>query len=414
MTHMASVYPRSGSKILECAFYVPQHDGTTKKVRRSTGTTNHREARRRAEKMEAEARKAAGLSGANADAIHAVVVKAGQDAAQEKLTVAKARAYVVELLQLSGGEEIPEFTVGSWAEEWLRRKRDQVSKATQARYEGSQRAFLSWLGGKAGKPLESVTTTHLRRFRDSLREGRTARTVNAYVKDVSSIFGAAVDEGLILANPAKPLKALPLVDSMERTPFTPEEVRNLLDGAPSKDWRGVILLGAYSGLRLRDCTTLTWGAVDLNAGTVTVIPEKTKRKGVEVRIPLAQPVMSFLEAHPISDDHQAPVFPSLSTIKTSGKTGLSMSFGRIMDEVGVDRGKRSVGGTHQRGFHCLRHTFTSWLANAGVSPEVRQAMTGHLDDGSHKLYTHHSPETLRNAIGRLPGIDGLHDAPAPP
>ncbi len=394
---MASVYSRSGTKFLEAAFYISQSDGTSKKVRRSTGTTNYREAKRRAEKMEAEARRAAGLSGEKANAIHAVVVKAGEDAAKERLTLAKARRYIAELLQLSGGEEISEFTVRSWADEWLRRKRDQVSKATLARYEGSRRSFLSWLGPRADKPLETVTTTHLRQYRSSLREGRTARTCNAYVKDVSSIFGAAVDEGLILSNPAKPLKALPLTDSTDRLPFTPREVQRLIEGAPSDDWRGVIITGVYTGLRLGDCAGIAWGNVDLSAGTLTVVPKKTQRKRVEVRIPLATPLREFLESHPIADDPKAPVFPSLHEIPVSGNSGLSIAFGRIMDTADVSRGERHASGMHQRGFHALRHTFTSWLANAGVAPELRQAMTGHLDSDAHKLYTHHELATLGGA-----------------
>ena len=48
--------------------------------------------------------------------------------------------------------------------------------------------------------------------------------------------------------------------------------------------------------------------------------------------------------------------------------------------------------------------FAMPAANAGVAAELRQAMTGHLDSDSHKLYTHHNFETLRTAVDRLPGL----------
>ncbi len=266
------------------------------------------------------------------------------------------------------------------------------------------RPFLKWLGKRADKGIESVTTQHIREFRDSLRAGRTARTCNHYTKDISSIFGAAITEGLIPTNPVSPLKSLPLTDSSERHPFSNDEVQQLVKMAPSDDWRGVILLGAYTGLRLGDCAGLTWGNVDLNACTLTVIPKKTQRKGIEVRIPLASPLRDFLEDHPIADDPKAPVFPSLSEMPVSGNSGLSVTFGEVMECAGVSRGKKRQSGMHERSFHALRHTFTSWLANAGVPPELRQAMTGHLDDGSHKLYTHHDLSSLQSAIGLLPGL----------
>ncbi|MDA7644678.1 MAG: site-specific integrase [Verrucomicrobiales bacterium] len=403
---MASVYRRENSRNWECAFYLPNQDGKARKVRKSTGTKNRREAERIAIELERKARDLAGIDQAHGQKIHAILNQAGEDALKERLTVAKARTYLAEILKLSTGEELTTYTVKRWADEWLERKRSQVSKATLQRYECSHRAFLSWLGEqRSQKPLEAVTTTHFRQFRDSLREGRAARTVNAYMKDVSSIFGAAVDEGLIPNNPVKPLKALPVTDSVTRSPFLPEEVNRLISKAPSEDWRGIILLGAHTGLRIGDCAGITWGNVDLSMGTLTIIPKKTQRKGVEVRIPLAAPLREFLESHPIADDPKTPVFPSLACLSVSGKKGLSMTFGRFMESTGVSRGEKHQSGMHARGFHNFRRTFISWLTNAGVAHEVREAMTGHLDSETHKLYTHHELTSLQRAIECLPGLD---------
>jgi integrase len=402
---MASLHRRSDSKVWQCSFYIPTEQGS-KQLKQSTGTANRREAERRAVELERVARERAGVVGETVQGIHGVLAKAGEDALKERLTVAKARTYLAEILKLSSGEDMTTFTVKLWADEWLERKQSQVETATFRRYQGSYRAFLGWLGKKRSeKPLESVTTTHLRQFRDSIREGRVSSTVNGMVKDISSIFGAAVDEGLIQANPAKPLKPLPTTDSATRSPFSPGEVRRMMAKAPSQDWKGAILLGAYTGLRLGDCARITWGKVDLAAATLTIIPTKTKRKGIEVKIPLAAPLREFLESHPIADDPKSPVFPSLADIAVSGKKGLSMTFGRLMDAAGVSRGEKRQSGMHERGFHALRHTFTSWLANAGVAPEVRQAMTGHLDSDSHKLYTHHELARLQGAIERLPELN---------
>lgn len=402
---MASLYRRSGSKVWQAAFYVPTPNGEAKQVRRSTGKTKRKEAERVAIELEKASRDLAGLSDEKGKRIHAIINQAGEDALRERLTVTKARAYLSAILKESSGEELSTYTLRGWIDEWLKRKHSQVSTATLRRYEGSCRAFLKWLGKRAKKPLESVTTQHIREFRDSIREGRTARTCNHYVKDISSIFGAAISEGLIQSNPVSPLKALPLTDSSERLPFSNGEVQRLVTKAPSEDWRGVILIGAYTGLRLGDCAGLAWGNVDLNAGTLTIVPKKTKRKGIEVRIPLAAPLRDFLESHPIADDPKAPVFPSLAEVPISGNSGLSIAFGDVMEMAGVSRGEKRQSGMHERSFHALRHTFTSWLANAGVSPELRQAMTGHLDSESHKLYTHHELASLQGAIERLPGMN---------
>lgn len=402
---MASLHRRSDSKVWQCSFYIPIEEGGSKQLKQSTGTTNRREAERVAIELEQKARELAGIDQAHGQKIHAILNQAGEDALKQRLTAAKAHAYLSQILKLSTGEDLTTFTVKRWADEWLERKRSQVSKATLQRYESSHRAFLSWLGDeRSEKPLEAVTTTNLRQFRDHMKKGRVSSTVNGIVKDVGSIFASAVDEGLIQASPVKPLKALPTTDSATRSPFSAGEVRRLIAEAPSEDWRGVILVGAYTGLRLGDCVGIIWGNVDLSTAILMLIPKKTRSKRIEVKIPLAAPLREFLESHPIADDPKAPVFPSLADMRVSGKKGLSMTFGRLMEAAGVSRGEKRASGMHERGFHALRHTFTSWLANAGVSPEIRQAMTGHLDNESHKLYTHHELTSLQGAIERLPEL----------
>jgi integrase len=55
-------------------------------------------------------------------------------------------------------------------------------------------------------------------------------------------------------------------------------------------------------------------------------------------------------------------------------------------------------------FHSLRHSFNSAMANAGVSQEIRQKLTGHASAEINKLYTHHELEPLRAAIATLPSV----------
>jgi integrase len=58
----------------------------------------------------------------------------------------------------------------------------------------------------------------------------------------------------------------------------------------------------------------------------------------------------------------------------------------------------------RRTFHALRHSFTSALANAGVSPELRMKLTGHSSEAIHRGYTHHELEVLKNAVQKLPSL----------
>ena len=59
----------------------------------------------------------------------------------------------------------------------------------------------------------------------------------------------------------------------------------------------------------------------------------------------------------------------------------------------------------RRTFHTLRHSFTSGLANAGVSPELRMKLTGHSSERVHRGYSHHDMEVLKAAMAKPPSLN---------
>lgn len=289
-----------------------------------------------------------------------------------------------------------------------------------SRYKKSIKTFVDWLGAERSKrPLESTTMSHVRTWRDTLQdEGRAGKTVNKYVKDLGSAFRSAIREGLITYNPCAALEGVSTEDSMDRKPFATAEVISLLGAAPTLEWRGLILIAAFTGLRLGDAACLRWESIDLVNQLITLVPHKTRRKKREVRIPIQQDLLIFLSEQKSSLAPGANfVLPQLSKVRTNGRNGLSVSFNRIMEAAGVDRGKSTRQGTdgktkdkgkgrvvHERGFHSLRHTFTSWLRTAGVPEEDRMALTGHSTRESHAIYSHTDNEALRKAITKLPGL----------
>ena len=94
-------------------------------------------------------------------------------------------------------------------------------------------------------------------------------------------------------------------------------------------------------------------------------------------------------------------FPNLSK-RVPGT--LSTTFKRIMKSSGVPDKVTLPGGiVASRSFHSLRHSFTSWLAEADIAADVRQKLTGHLSKGIHARYTHHD-EALDRAIEALPSF----------
>jgi len=91
------------------------------------------------------------------------------------------------------------------------------------------------------------------------------------------------------------------------------------------------------------------------------------------------------------------------------KNGLSGRFRTIMERAGIKDSETVATGEagrtrRSKGYHSLRHTFISLLANAGVAPEVRKKLTAHSDEAVHSAYSHLEVGTFRTAVEKIPSL----------
>jgi integrase len=137
-------------------------------------------------------------------------------------------------------------------------------------------------------------------------------------------------------------------------------------------------------------------------------PAKTRTR-VEV------PIHPDLEARLLaiaSDNPRGFLYPTLALTRVDGRRGLSRQFAHLMSAAARDQDQvRSARNAFSRkSFHPLRHSFSSALANAGVSADVRMKLTGHKSLDVHRRYTHVEMEPLKHAIAALPRLAGENEA----
>jgi integrase len=107
----------------------------------------------------------------------------------------------------------------------------------------------------------------------------------------------------------------------------------------------------------------------------------------------------------MTDDPRAPLFPEVAGKAGPGRNGLSMTFKQMMLAAGIENAREQAGRSLSAlSFHSLRHSFNSALANAGVSQELRQKVTGHASAAIDSQCTHHEMETLRRAVEAIPRL----------
>ncbi len=349
------------------------------------------------------------IAKAAADVVLAQLVEAERLAAQKSMTETHARRLIGEIVERTTGTAIQFHTCREWLEEWCASKTGATSERTLLKYKQVTRDFLAHLGDRAELALGVITPRDVRSFRDSMtKHGHAPSTINQTVRKVlSAPFLAAQRLGFLQTNPCAAVEVLKDEHEGSRDVFTEEQVAALY-GAAEGDWKGVILAGYFTGLRLRDVTELRWEALDLQKGLLRV---KMRKTGGVVCVPLHDQLSEWLKKQ-TRGIGKAPVFPSLAGVSGAGRNGLSMAFSRILEKAEVKnrvlrpRSMEGGAGREQRAlsFHSLRHSFVSALANAGVAQELRQQLAGHSDERSHARYTHHELVPLQAAVAKLPTL----------
>jgi integrase len=336
--------------------------------------------------------------------------KAGHAARRHELTAAAGRRVIAEMVAISSGEVLEFHSVEGWIRSWLASKKGSTASATFTKYAQVAGRFITFLGPRAASSLDSVSATDITRFRDRLAaEGRKAQTANLARNVLNIAFEKARRQGLIPFNPVGAVE--PLRSSkgqgLAREVFSHNELSRLVAQAQG-EWRGAILLGATSGLRLSDVAGLRWEAIDFEKGLLRVVTGKT---GAVVVLPMHSDFASWLTSNAagLRGIGKAFVFPGLAETATSGSHGLSRQFRTIMEKAEITEHITQKGGRQGRtrsskSFHSLRHTFVSTLANSGVASELRQKLVGHSDSGVHKIYTHLEFQPFRDAVAGIPSI----------
>jgi integrase len=333
-----------------------------------------------------------------AQAAAAEFERASRLARHGELAEAQARKIVADLMQrVGGGEQLRTVTVEGHFKGWLADKEANRSAGTAIRYAPVVQGFLASLGQRAGKPLASLAPADVERYVVALgQRGLSGRTVGLHVAAISTALNTARRQGIVPTNVAEAVERPAVVERTKRL-FTEAEIGLLLNAAEG-EWRTLVLLGAYTGLRLGDCAALEWKGVDLAAGTITTTMQKT---GKEITIPMHPELLAHFESLAGTDAPEPLVMPALAHKRHGGRMGLSRSFLALLRTAGV---AATDGKGHKRSFHSFRHGFASRLMNAGVSPEVRMLLTGHKSKAVHQGYSHAELETLRGAVGKLASL----------
>jgi integrase len=340
---------------------------------------------------------------------HKAALKAGRGELSEDAARAIIGQGVSDIFLHATGEALDRVTIRAWCERWLVSKALEASEGTHLRYKRVIERFLSFLWKKGSRDLSVLGAGDVLGFRDHELKELSRATANLSVKVLRVCLGEAVRQGLLGRNVAQQVKTVGANSESKRRDFTLSEIKRVLAACGDNlEWRGLILLGLYTGQRLGDLARLTWRAVNLERAEIAFTAKKTGRRIV---LPLVGPLLDYLAQVPAPDNPDAPIFPRSSSHKRVGR--LSNQFRDILVEAGLveprsykttTKGRAHARQSSEISFHSLRHSAVTLLKASGLSDVFAREIVGHESAAVSRAYTHLSTEDLRNAMQRVPDV----------
>lgn len=279
------------------------------------------------------------------------------------------------------------MSVAEFAGDWIAQVRRSQSPGTLRAYEHRLTAHV--LPDIGHRTLASLTPRDVHVLVARLeREGRLGeRGRGDVLVTLQTMLNAAVRQGLIPRSPAAGIRTRRPEPRGEA--FTQDEVRRLADAAPDGVTRTAILFTAATGLRLGELLGMRWEDIDLERGAMRV--ERSRSHGIggdrtgdpktrasRRTVPLGPATVGLLRRHREAHPSDGWVWPGVRGEVLCRKT-LQHRFMRLRERAGV----------RPLPFHALRHSFATFMLEAGVHPRVVQDMLGHANiDITMRTYSH--------------------------
>lgn len=297
----------------------------------------------------------------------------------------------------------------AWAK-WLsmpnKSRRGTPSANTLTGYRAIWKRLEKWATAAGLANLHEMGRKHAEDYMADLwASGVTERTYGAHLKFLRAVFRVLRLQAGIVENPFTDL-TIPELQTVSREAFTADELKTICTRAAG-DWRYLVGIGLYTGLRLTDAVHLKWGDV---TDRLRVIPAKTKRKKKAVEVML-HPVLAALLDELRQKRGGKPagyLFPDIVKEYARARAYPSAAFVTFLrDECGIQTTAPTKDGQRRRkaaekGFHSLRHSFVSLCAMSGVPQATTQMLVGHSSPTMTQVYSHTTADEQRKSIGLLP------------
>lgn len=216
------------------------------------------------------------------------------------------------------------------------------------------------------------------------RPGRSATTIASDLSKIRAFYRWATLAGLRADDPTRWVKA-PRRPRRQPRPITDQQFWRLVNDAPTRELRAMLLLAGLAGLRVHEVARFSGRDLDAEAQTITVVG----KGGHQAVIPAHPEILAIARRMP-----RGFWFPSQRDDHLGGRT--------VSQRLRLHMIRCRVQGTA----HALRHYFCTQLVARGADLRVVQELARHSQLSTTAIYVGVADERKRAAIdtlGRPPG-----------
>lgn len=302
-------------------------------------------------------------------------------------------------------------------------------------YTTSANRFVEFIGKKA---VEDITVADLADFRNLLeklpsRPSKLVRQlplhkqveaegdkisptrVENILKELSSIFRVAVEDGKLTDNPLSKLKKRKTVSSPRIVrSFSQDEIRQIFslpvfngDETPHGDmayWIPIILY--YSGARVEEIAQLRKGDIVVESGIPCFRLAMGEGQSIKMGNTRQFPIHSHLLELGFLEFVQSRTY-QLFTDKSDVNRKYSYNYGRWWGNYIREHGLTREG---IKPTHSFRHTLVTLCRDLNVREEIQDSILGHNENSSERVKVSHgygetSVQAQRNVIEQIPRLE---------
>jgi integrase len=275
--------------------------------------------------------------------------------------IARQRFASVELgadPQDAKAKAAPKLTFAAVAERYLDYKKPLLRPST---YAAAKHFFSVKWAPFGARPIESIQRADVAARLQEITKAHGRTSAGRSRANLSALFGWAMREGLLEANPAIATND-PAAGSVSRDRvLDPREIKRIWDACGDDDFGAIVRLLLLSGQRRNEIADLRWSEIDLDSAVITLPAARTKNKRQHV-VPLSSAALSILKARPRVRDLVFGAGDRGFTTWSHSKHALDAAIGKLPAWT----------------LHDLRRSCATGLAELGVQPHVIEAVLNHV------------------------------------